>query len=292
MRWGRHEAEWSCGLFTGDAAVRSRGGSLPAAAARGAGTLGLLAAAAAVAGGQAAHVRRRYGSAAPDVPSHIEATVSPTGAARTDETPIELAVLGDSSVAGVGVTGVDDTLPVQVAQRVADRSGRTVHVVGHGRSGATTQDVLVHQVAAVRTTPDAVVLVVGTNDVTHLTPLGALGRTTAQLFAELTADGSPLVVSSLPEFRAMRVLPNPLMAAARSYAGLVHLVQTRAAGRNDLVRFVDVRRAVGWEFVDDASTMSADRFHPSAAGYGRIADALAPSVLAMLRTKRSMGART
>lgn len=273
--------------------MRTSSGPLPAAGAHAARALALLAVLAAVTGGQAAHVRRRYGSAPPEVPPHVEATVHPTGRQFPgDDTPLELVVVGDSSVAGVGVHTVEDTLPVQVAQRVADRSGRSVHVVGHGRSGATTEDVLVQQVPSLRRPVDAVVLVVGTNDVTHLTPLSTLGRTTAELFAALTADGTPLVVCSLPEFRAMKVLPNPLMAVASGYAALVHVVQTRAAEKNDLVRFVDVRRTVGWEFVDDASSMSADRFHPSAAGYGRIADALTPGVLAMLPTTTSIGARS
>jgi len=35
--------------------------------------------------------------------------------------------------------------------------------------------------------------------------------------------------------------------------------------------------------------MSADSFHPSAAGYGRIADALVPAVLSVLETAQPLG---
>jgi len=55
------------------------------------------------------------------------------------------------------------------------------------------------------------------------------------------------------------------------------------------VRFVDVVGAVGSEFVNDVGMMSADSFHPSAAGYGRIADALVPAVLSVLETAQPLG---
>ena len=196
-------------------------------------------------------------------------------------------MFGDSSVAGVGVHDIEEALPVQLAQRVSDMSGRPVHVVGYGVSGATTRDVLVHQVQRAGQGHDVSVLVVGTNDVTHLTPLAALARTTSELFSALTGEGAPAVVSSLPEIRAMRVLPNPLRAAAWAYARLVRRVQLRAAERNDLVHLVDVCRAVGREFIGGGPYMSSDLFHPSAAGYGRIADTLAPAVVTALRTHQT-----
>lgn len=53
--------------------------------------------------------------------------------------------------------------------------------------------------------------------------------------------------------------------------------------------FIDVVGAVGAEFVIDEGLMSADSFHPSAAGYGRIADALVPAVLSVLETAQPVG---
>lgn len=249
-------------------------------------TISALVALIAVAGGQAAHVRRRYGEVPPGVPD-INVTVAPSGGGAHGGRPVEMAVFGDSSVAGVGVYHIQEALPVQVAQRVSDMSGRPVHVVGYGASGARTRDVLVHQIPRADQGQDLSVLVVGTNDVTHLTPPAALARTTSELFSALTRKGAPVVVSSLPEFRAMRVLPHPLLAAACAYASLVRTVQGRAAAQNDLVHPVDVRRAVGREFIGGGPYMGADLFHPSAAGYGRIADALAPTAVAALRTRQT-----
>jgi lysophospholipase L1-like esterase len=55
------------------------------------------------------------------------------------------------------------------------------------------------------------------------------------------------------------------------------------------VRFVDVGGADGPEFVNDEGTMSADSFHPSAAGYGRRADALVPALLSVVATAQPLG---
>lgn len=124
------------------------------------------------------------------------------------------------------------------------------------------------------------VLVVGTNDVTHVTPPATLARVWRELLDALASLDAPVVVSSLPEFRVMRLLPHPLMDAALGYGRLVGAVQDRSAASRAGVSLVDVRRAVGGEFVTRRDLMSVDSFHPSAAGYGRIADALTPAVVA------------
>ncbi|MHB1063864.1 MAG: SGNH/GDSL hydrolase family protein [Georgenia sp.] len=230
--------------------------------------------------GQAVRLQRRYGAAAELAP--IDVTVEPSGGSLIGDPAVELATFGDSAMAGVGVHHVRDTLPVQLAQRVADAAGRPVHVTGYARSGARTHDVLTRQVPRVRRAPDVSVVVVGTNDVTHVTTPAALARMSGALLDALGTLGAPIVMSSLPQFRAMRLLPHPLMEAALGYGAVVGRVQRRAVAPRPRVRLVDVASAVGGEFVADQRTMSADSFHPSAVGYGRIADALAPAVLAAI----------
>lgn len=95
---------------------------------------------------------------------------------------LEMAAFGDSTVAGVGVHNVAMTLRVQPAQLVAEGLGMPVHVVGYGCSGARTRDVLLGQVPAMRHAADVSVVVVGTNDVTHLTPPPALASSSREFF--------------------------------------------------------------------------------------------------------------
>ena len=237
--------------------------------------------------GQATLVSRRYGATPALAP--VDVTVAPSGGGRAGETAVEMSAFGDSAMAGVGVDRVEDSLPVQLAQRVADSTGRPVHVVGYARSGARTIDVLTGQVPEVLREPDVSVLVVGTNDVTGLTAPVTLARTSGALLDSLVSLGAPVVMSSLPEFRSMRLLPHPLMEVAIGVGAVVGAVQRRAAAGRPLVRYVDAVGAVGREFVKDASMLSDDSFHPSAAGYGRIADALVPAVLAIVGSAQSVG---
>ena len=243
---------------------------------------GMAAAAAAVSALQLHEARRRYGSQASH-PGTIDLTIAPPDPTLADGNPLELLALGDSGMAGVGVTVPAAALPAQIAQRVAARTGRPVHVVSHAQPGARTYDVLTKQLTPGLGLPDVVVLLVGANDVTHLTRTRQLAEDTANLLARLPRLGAPVVMSSLPEFEAMRSVPAVLRAVLRLRAGVVRRVHVRAvldAGSG--VDLVDVRGLVGREFLTNADLMSPDRFHPSEAGYSRIADVLAPAVLAAI----------
>ncbi|MBW3613069.1 MAG: hypothetical protein KY392_04325, partial [Chloroflexi bacterium] len=77
----------------------------------------------------------------------VDARIPPTG--RGDAPPVRMAVLGDSTVAGVGSPTIDDSLPVLLARRVAEATGRPVEVRGHGVSGPRTATVLRDQLALV-----------------------------------------------------------------------------------------------------------------------------------------------
>ena len=241
----------------------------------------LLVALAVITRGQAASVRKRQGSS-PQCVGDIEVTVVPTRGVRRGLPPVEMTAFGDSAMAGVGVCNVSDSLPVQLAQRVADGAGRAVHVVGYARSGALTRDVLDLQLPLALGDTDVSVLLVGTNDVTNRNPPARLARHSGELLDALVGLGAPVVMSGLPEFRAMRAMPYPLRSAVHGYGRLMGAAQRHAASQRASVHLVDVSRVVGRQFVQDPSTMSADAFHPSATGYGRIADALAPTVLAVL----------
>lgn len=127
--------------------------------------------------------------------------------------------------------------------------------------------------------PDVVLLLVGTNDVTHMTNLRALEEDLGRLLSVLAGWEVPVAMSSLPEFRATRAIPWLLRLFFDRRGRAVHRLHERAAAGGSEVGLVDVRRMVGQEFVADVSKMSADLFHPSAVGYGRIADALSPAAV-------------
>lgn len=210
----------------------------------------------------------------------IDLIVTPADPTLADGKPLELLALGDSAMAGVGVTHPLDSLPAQLAIRLASSTGRPLHVISKARAGARTRDVLVDQLADAPRRNDLIVLLIGTNDVTHMTSARRLAADTANLLARLHHLGAPVVMSSLPEFAAMRAVPRIPRTVLQARAVRVRRIQRRAALEAQGVDLVDARARLGREFSHDPVLMSPDRFHSSAAGYSRIADVLAPAAAA------------
>lgn len=102
---------------------------------------------------------RRF-AAASQPPPQVGAFVQPhqPGAGTV---PLELVALGDSGMAGVGVDAAEESLPVLLARRLCDRTGRPVHVRSYARAGSRTADVLTEQLPRVQRPVDAVVVMVG-----------------------------------------------------------------------------------------------------------------------------------
>lgn len=222
----------------------------------------------------------------PDDPGYrVEVTVHPGGAGAgvppaSSREPLRLVMLGDSTVSGIGSPEVEQSLPVLVAQRVADALGRPVAVIGLGVSGARTEAVASEQVPAVAgLDPDAVIAVVGSNDVTHGTPPWALREDVGAL-AEAVArqTDAPLVLGGIPLFGSADALAQPLRAVVDAYASVLRPAQREAALAND-VAFVEIARDASPRFRGVPEAMSADGFHPAPVGYGFWADAIAPVVV-------------
>ena len=234
---------------------------------------------------------RRYISRVRE-PGPIDLVAPAPSSVPADARPVELLMLGDSGMAGVGVARPRDTLNGQIALRVARITERPVHAVSHARAGARTRDVQVHQLLAGQSAPDVVVLLVGTNDVLRLTPLHRLATDSTNLLEALARLGSPVVMSSLPEFGAMRAVPGLLRAALAARAVAVRRLQAQSAREGRVaVDLVDVRLFVGQEFLVHPALMSSDRFHPSARGYALIADVLAPTVAARVPAAAGCGSQ-
>ncbi len=209
-----------------------------------------------------------------DVPFTVDRTV---GTSRDGRPPLELRVLGDSTAAGVGTDGAAGALPTLLADRVARRTGRAVHVVGLGVSGARTADVAVDQLPRI-VGADVVVIVIGSNDVIHATGAVRLRQQTEDLLAAATASGAPVVLGGIPRFYGVTALEQPLRSIVDGYAAVLRDVQRDVATAAPGVTFVDIAALASPRFLGVPESMSSDEFHPSAVGYGFWADALAPVV--------------
>jgi lysophospholipase L1-like esterase len=197
------------------------------------------------------------------------------------EPPLRLAVLGDSTAAGVGSPTAEGALPLLVATRVAESLGRDVEVRGLGVSGARTADVHDRQIPQLLNgSVDVVVIVIGSNDVTHLTPPWRFRRSTEEML-RLARDqtGAPVILGGIPLFGGATALPRPLRDVVDAYARPLRDRQAGAAARVPGATFVDISRLASPRFVGVPDAMSWDGFHPAEVGYGFWADALAPGVV-------------
>lgn len=198
--------------------------------------------------------------------------------------PIVLAMLGDSSSVGLGVDDPGETPGAVMASGLAAITGRPVHLRTVGVVGAESQhlagqvDELLHEFAA----PDVAVIMVGANDVTHRIPPVDAVRALDAAVRRLRETGAEVVVGTCPDLGTLEPLAHPLRAIARRASRQLAAAQTiatvEAGGRT-----VSLGDLLGAEFAASPKELfSADRFHPSAAGYARAAAVILPSVAASL----------
>lgn len=199
---------------------------------------------------------------------------------RFDGEPLELVVLGDSIAAGLGAERRKDTLGARLAKGLARRLRRPVRLRTAAIVGAESS-VLAEQIDGLPAgySPDLAVIVVGGNDVTHRVPVATSIGHLEEAIRRLHARGAAVVVGTCPDLGALRPVPQPLRALGSRLSRQLADAQAAAAERLG-AQAVSLRRAVGPFFVTQPDEMfSLDRFHPSATGYRRTADALLPALL-------------
>jgi lysophospholipase L1-like esterase len=196
-----------------------------------------------------------------------------------DGEPLDLLVLGDSIAAGLGAGHRKETLGGRLAKATGRRMHRPVRLRTAAVVGAESPD-LPRQLDAVPTEyrPDVALIVVGGNDVTHRLPVALSAQHLHETIRRLRARGAEVVVGTCPDLGALRAVPQPLRRIASSLSRRLAEIQDETA-RQAGAEPVDLRRAVGPMFFDEPEAMfSLDRFHPSALGYRRTAEALLPAV--------------
>ena len=214
-------------------------------------------------------------------PSTIDVLVDAASGA-----PIRLLVLGDSTVAGIGVDTHAEGLTGALARTMAARFGRSVSATAMGRGGATAADVIVEFLdAAVDAGPwDAAFLSVGANDAMTGRSRGSFTRDLGVILDRLLATSPELVtmISSLPAFRLFELLPQPLRWNLDLHARSLEAAARQFASRRDHTWMSPPVPGYGPDF------WAADRFHPGVVGYAvwgewAVDEALADGALEALR---------
>jgi lysophospholipase L1-like esterase len=217
--------------------------------------------------------------------------------------PLRLVLLGDSIAYGTGAARVEDTLGPRLAQ-VLRSEGIDVDLTVLAVPGAVSRDLAAQVRRAAPLAADLAVVVIGANDLTRSAMAllqgpaaspraegsgGVLGQATTALgtaVADLRAAGTDVVVVPAPDMSSVPFVPPALRPAVRAACALLQRQQA-AVARAQGATVAAVAAEVGRAFTDDPGLFAADRFHPSSAGYARIAAALAPTVLAAARARRA-----
>ncbi|PZF81576.1 SGNH/GDSL hydrolase family protein [Jiangella anatolica] len=204
-----------------------------------------------------------------------EAAAGPlAGTAGAGDTPLRVAVLGESTAAGAGVGSHDDGFAGALARSLTERTGRPVAWQVSAQNGATSRRIRHRLLPTLTGDYDVAVLLAGANDVLTRRPAADWRDDLAAIVDGLAERAGQVVVAGIPPFERFPALPRTL----RRYLG------ERAAALDDVARQVCAGRPrVTWATVDAAmpsspELFSADRFHPSATGYQLWAAAVAAVV--------------
>jgi lysophospholipase L1-like esterase len=195
-----------------------------------------------------------------------------------------MGVLGDSSAAGLGADDPRRSPGGVIAEGLAALSGRPVRLRVVAVVGAESGhlDAQVDRLLATSANLDVALIMIGANDVTHRSQPAEAVRALGEAVVRLRAAGAEVIVGTCPDLGTIEPIAQPLRWIARRMSRELAAAQTiavvEAGGRT-----VSLGDLLGPEFAARPREMfSADRFHPSAAGYARAAAALLPSVCAAL----------
>ncbi|HEX6359906.1 SGNH/GDSL hydrolase family protein [Actinophytocola sp.] len=193
-------------------------------------------------------------------------------------TPLRFRVLGDSLAAGVGCMRVEQSIGHLLADTVR-ATGQAVTLSVHAVPGARSADLAPQVRNAVRAGVDLALIVIGANDLTRLTPPAVGARLLHDAVAELTRAGARTVAVTAPDLGVLAHVP-PAFREVVSRASMLYAQAQADAVTTAGGTVAHVGPEVATRFATDDRLFSADRFHPSAAGYAVIAESLTPYVLA------------
>jgi len=186
----------------------------------------------------------------------------PAGTAAGTAPPVRLAVLGDSTAAGVGAERHRDALAGLLGEAIARVTGRAVSWRAVARSGATSRTALdlVPGLVEADWRPDIVVLLIGVNDLKNLRRLRDWDHDVPALLAaiDVATGGVPVIVSGMAPVSRFPALPQPMRAVLSLRASAMDQTLRRVADG----RHVPVRPQL-----ITSGFFAEDGFHPSSEGY-------------------------
>lgn len=175
--------------------------------------------------------------------------------------------IGESTVAGVGVENFQQGLSANLEREL--KQPWSWQAFGHnGAAISNINNALIDLELCIR--PDLLLITMGVNDTTSLTPLKAWQRSITECVQHISDTSSSLTVcfTQVPPMHAFPALPFPL----NRFLGL------RAWQLNNALQQLCIKE--GWQHLQiemplEKQWMAIDGYHPNAEGYQKWAQAIA-----------------
>ncbi len=182
--------------------------------------------------------------------------------------PLRLLLLGESTVAGVGVEVQQVALSGQLAESLAQQLQRPVQWRALGVNGITAIEACEQLLPQASEAVDLALLVFGVNDTTHFSARRAWQRALSELAEHFVRQSAQVAFTAVPPIQHFTALPPLLRRVLGARARLLD---------GDLQQLAEAREhaycALDLQFADEY--LAADGYHPSARGYAVWAQALA-----------------
>ena len=194
--------------------------------------------------------------------------------------PIRIVALGDSTTAGTpAFKSPLESPPSGSGDETSQYSFwlMKVHpewvVLNRGVNGQRSDEIHARfERDVIRNTPGATVIIAGVNDIYQGRSVEHVTGELQAMYARAAEAGIPVVAGSIIPFNTATPEQNQRLRQVNEWIG-----------RQPKVTFVDTRAAVAASGNPDLLFESPDGLHPSAAGYRRMAEAIAPALLRVLR---------
>lgn len=195
------------------------------------------------------------------------------GVAGSGEEEFRILGLGDSVIAGTGLSDIQDSVTAQLAQAFAERNAAMRYSwQAMGVNGDALSDLLQKAQSLPPGRFDLIVVSVGVNDVTRLTGLLRWQLQLTQLIPLLTSKAERLVFLGIPPMQFFTALPWPLRWVLGIRAAMLDKSLRQAA---DLVPGVYWLQ-LGLKF--DAEHLAEDGYHPNEVACREMAEHLADAL--------------
>lgn len=204
-----------------------------------------------------------------------EAAGPTTGSTGDGPDPLRLGVLGESTAAGVGVDNHDEGISSRLAHELAARLGRDVTWEVVGRNAATARRIRHRLLPELRGTYDVAVLLAGVNDVLGRRPAREWGEDVAAIVDDLAGRSERVVMTGIPPFDVFPALPTTLGRFLAEHAARLDAVSREVCAARPKATWISSTEILPGEIQRTGPDFFArDRFHPSALGYRRWAEAI------------------